>query len=333
MMNMKHFRVSNVIVSYIFLGVLATSCALGQLQSSQSPAAPSQKTQEVFATPQKAAEALIEAAEKFDVPALLQIFGPHGKEIVSTGDAVQDKNRASKFAEKGHEKNSVWIDPKLRSRAILAIGNEDWPFPVPLVKKSGKWYFDSKAGRTEILARRIGENELDAIAICHGFVEAQEEYASEIHDGSGINQYAQRIISAPGKQDGLVWRNPEGSLEGPISEPIAKAIEQGYTSRSEPYHGYYFKVLKGQGPAAPLGRLDFVINGVMIGGFALVAAPAEYRVTGVQTFIVSHDGVVYQKDLGPNTLQAFKETELYNPDKTWHRTDEQWPTEVAVTTN
>ncbi len=334
MAKMKNFRVPNVIVSYILFGVLVTSCALGQLpESSQTSAASSRNTQKVFATPQEAAEALIGGAEKFDVPALLEIFGLEGREIVSTGDAVQDKDRASKFAEKAHEKNSVWIDPKMRSRAILAIGNEDWPFPVPLVKKSGKWYFDSKAGRTEILARRIGENELDAIEICRGFVEAQKEYASEIHDDSGINQYAQRIISTPGKQDGLVWRNPDGSLGGPISEPLAKAIEQGYTSRSEPYHGYYFKVLKGQGPAAPLGRLDFIINGVMIGGFALVAAPAEYRVTGVQTFIVSHDGVVYQKDLGTNTLQAFKQTELYNPDKTWHRTDEQWPTEVAATTN
>jgi hypothetical protein len=142
-------------------------------------------------------------------------------------------------------------------------------------------------------------------------------------DASGVNQYAQRIISTPGKQDGLAWRNPDGTWDGPVGEGIARIIEQGYTSRSEPFHGYFLKVLKGQGPAAPLGQLDFVIQGVMIGGFALAAAPAEYKVTGVMTFIVSHDGIVYQKDLGPGTLDAFKKMELYNPDKSWRPTDDQ----------
>jgi hypothetical protein len=155
-------------------------------------------------------------------------------------------------------------------------------------------------------------------------VDAQHEYASEKHDGSGVNQYAQRIISTPGKRDGLAWRNADGTLEGPIAQGIAKALEQGYTNRGQPYHGYFFKILKGQGPAAPLGHMDFVVNGAMIGGFALAAAPAEYRVTGVQTFIVSYEGIVYQKDLGPNTLDTFKNMELYNPDKTWERTDDNW---------
>jgi hypothetical protein len=176
-----------------------------------------------------------------------------------------------------------------------------------------------------VLYRRIGRNELDAIAICRGFVEAQKEYALEVHDDSGVHQYAQRIISTPGKQDGLYWQNADGTPGGPITEAIAKAIAEGYSvEKRSAFHGYYFQVLKGQGPAAPLGELDYVINGMMIGGFALIAAPAEYRVTGVQTFIVSHDGIVYQKDLGPDTLNIAKKIERYNPDKSWHITTDEW---------
>jgi hypothetical protein len=168
-----------------------------------------------------------------------------------------------------------------------------------------------------LLYRRIGANELDAIQICHGYVDAQHEYAFKKRDGYQVNQYAQRIISTPGKQDGLTWQTKNGTWEGPIGEKIAQAIAEGYSNRDTPYHGYYFKVLKGQGPAAPLGQLDYVIKGVMIGGFALVASPAEYRVTGVKTFMVSQDGVVWQKDLGPTTLDQFKAMELFNPDSTW----------------
>ncbi len=149
-------------------------------------------------------------------------------------------------------------------------------------------------------------------------MEAEEEYALQKHDDSSVNQYAQRIISTAGKQDGLAWQNPDGSWGGPVGEGVAKAVEQGYTERGQPYHGYYFRVLKGQGPASPLGEIDFVVKGAMIGGFALAAAPAEYRVTGVQTFIVSHSGIVYEKDLGPDTLKEFKSMERFNPDKTWH---------------
>jgi hypothetical protein len=158
---------------------------------------------------------------------------------------------------------------------------------------------------------------LSAIEICRGFVEAQHEYALIKRGDSGVNQYAQRIISSPGKQDGLAWKNPDGSWGGPVGENVAHAIERGYSSRTEPYHGYFFKVLTGQGAAAPLGELDFVVKGVMIGGFALIAAPAQYRVTGVKTFMVSHDGVVYEKDLGPKTLEIAKTIERFNPDKSW----------------
>jgi len=324
-------KVLNIIVRSILLAglVAVLSCVL-KAPSQAAASTTSQSGQKTFATPRQAADALIQAAEPFDVSALNEILGPDGKDLVTTSDPIQDKNRAALFVTKAHEKISVTTDPKNHSRSLLSVGNDNWPFPVPIAQKAGKWYFDSKAGRTEILARRIGANELDAIQVCRGYVDAQKEYASEIHDDSGINQYAQRIISTPGKKDGLVWRNADGSLGGPISDAIAKAIEQGYSRRSEPYHGYYFKILKGQGPAAPLGQLDFVIEGVMIGGFALVAAPAEYRVTGVKTFIISHDGIVYQKDLGPDGLEVFEKMERYNPDKTWHRTNDEWPTEVAA---
>jgi Protein of unknown function (DUF2950) len=285
----------------------------------QSTAAIQQKS---FPTPQNAVTALIQAAASYDVPALLAILGLDGKDLVTSADSVRDKNAAAAFAAKATQKNVVTINKKNRNQATLSVGNDDWPLPIPLVKKDGGWYFDSKAGHDEVLRRRIGANELDAIQVCRGYVEAQHQYATQAHDG--VNQYAQKIISSPGKQDGLYWRNEDGSSGGPIGEAVARAIEEGYTSKG-PYHGYYFKILKGQGPAAPLGRLDYVIQGVMIGGFALVAVPADYRVTGVQTFIVNQDGLVYQKDLGPNSLRIAKQMELYDPDKSWRPTDDQWP--------
>ena len=276
-----------------------------------------------FDTPQQAAEALVNAAEKFDEATLRQIFGPGGDGIVLSGEYAQDREHAAGFAAEAREKQSVSLEPKGGNRAYLLVGNEEWPFPVPLVKSKNKWSFDAKAGRQELLYRRIGANELDAIQVCHGYVEAQYDYAFEKRDGYDVNQYAQRIISTPGKQDGLAWQNADGTWGGPVGEKVARVIEQGYTSRAEPYHGYFFKILKGQGPAAPLGEMDFVVKGIMIGGFALVAAPAEYAVTGVKTFIVSHDGVVYQKDFGPATLKEFLKMERYNPDRSWSPVQEQ----------
>ena len=276
-----------------------------------------------FDSPQQAADVLVDAAEKFDVVTLSQIFGPGGEDIVFSGEFGQDRERAAAFVSEAHEKKNVSVDSKSGNRAFLLVGNEEWPFPVPLVKKGDKWSFDSKAGRQELLYRRIGANELDAIQICDGYVEAQYDYAFEKREGYDVNQFAQRIVSTPGKQDGLAWQNPDGTWDGPIGQKVAGAIEQGYTSRGEPYHGYFFKVLKGQGPAAPLGEMNFVVKGIMIGGFALVAAPAEYDVTGVKTFIVSHDGVVYEKDFGPASLDEFKKMELFNPDKSWTPVPEQ----------
>jgi hypothetical protein len=271
-----------------------------------------------FDSPQQAADALIDAANRFDRHALEELFGPaFFNDIVLSGEEAQDRQRVSEFVAKAAEGASVSLEPENRKRAVLLVGSEDWPFPIPIVKRGARWSFDTGAGRQEILYRRIGANERDAIAICQGYVEAQHEYALQKREGYEVNQYAQRIISTPGKQDGLAWQTADGTWEGPVGEAIARALEQGYSRRGEPYHGYFFKVLRGQGPAAPLGQLDFVVNGAMIGGFALAAAPAEYRVTGVQTFIVSHDGVVYQKDLGETTLDEFERMELFNPDETW----------------
>jgi Protein of unknown function (DUF2950) len=270
-----------------------------------------------FATAEQAADAIIAAAANHDVPKVLKILGRGARELVVTADPTQDRARVSEFAAQAHEKRSIALDPANSTHAVLLVGKEDWPFPIPLVKRHGKWSFDAPAGRAEVLRRRIGGNELDAIEICLGYVEAQQDYALEKHNGSEVNQYAQRIISTAGRHDGLAWRNPDGTWGGPVGEPIAHAIEEGYTHKGEPYHGYFFKVLKGQGPAAPEGAVDYVLHGVMIGGFALVAAPAEYGRTGIKTFIVSHHGVVYEKDLGPGTLAAFSKMELFNPDNSW----------------
>jgi Protein of unknown function (DUF2950) len=295
-----------------------------EVPPAQSPAAaPHPVEGETFATPQQAADTLIAAAGKLDWTELAKIFGPSGKNVIFTGEDAQDRQRALGFAAEAKEKTTITVDPKTGTRAFIIVGNEDWPFAVPIVKINGKWSFDAKAGEQELLYRRIGANELDAISICRGYVEAQDDYALRSRKLYNVNQYAQRIVSTPGKQDGLTWLNANDTWEGPIGEQIAKAIAQGYTPGELPYHGYFYKVLKGQGPAAPLGQLDYVIEGVMIGGFALVASPAQYRVTGVKTFIVSYDGVVYQKDLGPDTLEQFKKMERFNPDPSWQPTNDQ----------
>jgi hypothetical protein len=316
------------------LVILPCSLTQAQEQSAAKGTASPSSAQKKFDTPQLASQALIQASDPFDANAMAEILGPEGKEIVQSADPVQDKNRAEHFAAMAHEKNSVAIDPKNPSKATFIVGSSDWPFPIPLVKKSGKWLFDSKAGKQEILYRRIGANELDAIQVCRGFVEAQKEYASEIHDNSGVNQYAQKIISTPGKHDGLYWKNDDGSAGGPVGEAVARAIDEGYSMKERSgFHGYYFKVLKGQGPDAPLGQLDYLVEGAMIGGFALVAVPAEYRVTGVNTFMVSYDGIVYEKDMGKDSLNIVKAMDRYNPDKTWHRTEDQWPDDEEPSVN
>jgi hypothetical protein len=272
---------------------------------------------ERFDSPEQATAVLIEAAEKFDVRSLINIFGPANSDIVLSGEFPQDRQHATDFVAEAREKKSVSLDPKNRNRAFLLVGNDNWPFPVPMVKRGARWSFDANAGRQEILYRRIGYNELDGIEVCHTYVEAQKEYGFRKREGYAVPQYARRILSTPGEQDGLAWQNSNGKWEGPLGENVARAIEQGYSSSSEPYHGYFFKILNGQGPAAPLGEMDFVVEGVMIGGFALAAVPAEYGVTGINSFVVGADGIVYQKDFGPASLAEFQKLQRFNPDKSW----------------
>lgn len=328
---MNPLRLPILVCALVTLSFFCTDLSAAPQAKSDAVTA-AQANQKQFNTPKEAADSLVQAAESFDVNTLKEILGPESSDVVSSKDPVEDKNRAMVFVAKAKEKMSIGTDAKNSNRAIVTVGNDDFPLPIPIVKQKGKWVFDMKSGRQEILNRRIGTNELDAIAICRGFVEAQNEYAQEKHDDSKVNQYAQRIISTPGKHDGLAWQNPDGTWGGPVGEGIARALEQGYTKKGEPFHGYYFKVLKGQGPAAPKGEMDFVVEGAMIGGFALAAAPAQYRVTGVKTFQIGPSGVLYEKDLGPDTLKTFETMDKYNPDKTWKPTDDDW-TEAAESSN
>jgi hypothetical protein len=319
MTSSKFALIASAIASFYLLGFDLRAAPASKSDAASAPAS----GQKQFDTPKQAADALVQVAANFDVAAAKEVLGPDSEDIVASEDPVQDKNRATEFAAKAKEKMSVQTDKKNPNHAVVLVGKDDFPLPIPLVKQKGKWFFDTKVGREEILNRRIGANELNAIEICRGFVDAQHEYAMEKHDGSKVNQYAQRVISTPGKHDGLAWQNPDGTWGGPVGEEVAKALEEGYSAQGgKPYHGYYFKVLKGQGPAAPLGEMDFMVGGAMIGGFALAAAPAEYRVTGVMTFIVGPDGVVYEKDLGTDTLKTFQSMDKYNPDKTWKVTED-----------
>jgi hypothetical protein len=293
---------------------LAQFMAVGVAAAVLLHAAPQPTQQRTFATPLEAIQATIDAAEHNDAAALLQLFGPDGKDILESGDPAQDKDARAEFARSAHEKLQVETDPTNPDRVTFAVGEQDWPFPVPVVRKDGKWRLDPVSGRLEILARRVGRNELNAMEISRGYVEAQLEYASEDRDKDGVLEYAQTISSSPGKQDGL-YSDGAPSL---VSKAFAAAAG---SSKPESYHGYYFRVLKSQGPEATGGALDYVVKGNMIGGFALVAWPAEYGVSGVQTFVVNHEGIVYGKDLGANTAVLARQMTRFNPDKSWRRID------------
>jgi Protein of unknown function (DUF2950) len=303
------------------VGTVVTASTAAEPKPASTTSAASSTTAvagpETFESAAKAADALVDAAEKFDVPSLIRIVGEDGEDVILTDEYALDRESAQEFAAQARKKKRIATDPKNDSRAFLLVGDEDWPFPLPMVKRQGRWSFDAAAGREELIRRRIGRNELDAIEICRGYVEAQFDYAYRKRQEYDVAQYAQRIIATAGKKDGLAWQNADGTWSGPIGEKIAHAIEQGYNLKADPYHGYFFKVLKGQGPDAPLGTMDYVVEGVMIGGFALIAAPAEYGESGLKTFMVSNTGVVYQKDLGPATLDAFQKMERFNPDKSW----------------
>jgi hypothetical protein len=273
--------------------------------------------QQTFSTPQAAAQALVDAAAKNDTAALLKLFGPGGKDIVQSGDAADDKTAREEFAAHARTKLQVEPDHDNPNRAVIVVGDRSWPFPVPLLHKNGQWFFNAAIGRVEILARRVGRNELAAIDVCRAYVEAQMEYASRDRNANGVLQYAQHIISTPGKKDGLYYEGQPETLVPKSFADAAAVLLQGKGKTPMPYHGYFFHILKAQGPDAPGGAMDYMVKGSMIGGFALIAWPAEYGVSGVQTLIVNHQGVVYEKDLGPQTATLARQTTLFNPNKSW----------------
>lgn len=275
--------------------------------------------QQAFNTPEEAAGALVSAARASDLKAFLAVLGPDGIEIVSSGDKVADATTRQKFIAAYDAKHQIVMEGD--NKAVMVIGQEEFPLPIPLVRRKGMWRFDTVAGRAEILARRIGKNELEAIQASLAYVDAQNEYAEKDRTGAGAKTYAQRIMSQPEKRDGLYWPVSPGEETSPLGDLFAQATSEGYRfggSRT-PFHGYYFKILTRQGATAPGGISDYIVGGKMIGGFALVAYPAEYRNSGVMTFLVNHDGTVFQKDLGPDTARIAERMSSFNPDRTWQK--------------
>ena len=278
----------------------------------------------VFASPDEASNALLAAAKSGDQNALLAIFGPDSKEVIYSGDAVQDKNTATAFAA-GYGVMHRWRNMPDGTQ-MLMVGADNFPFPIPLKKNAGgQWFFDTAAGKDEVLNRRIGRNELAIIEASGAVADAQAEYFSQLHDGEKTKQYASKFISDPGRQNGLYWKPADGQPASPLGPLAAFATAEGYSAKPEghtAFHGYYFRMLKGQTDKAPGGAKDYMVNGKMTGGFAFVAYPAEYRSSGVMTFIVGKDGVVYEKDLGKKTQSAGTSMKDYNPDSTWKKAQE-----------
>jgi hypothetical protein len=277
--------------------------------------------QRTFATPREAAQALLAAAQAADVSALSGMFGQGADEILNSGDAVEDKNNLARFVKRAKQSLKERVDPADANRATLLIGLDNFLFPIPLMRTGGRWHFDTPSGKTEILARRIGSNELDAIAAAKAYVDAQYDYATEDHNKNGVPEYVRKLIGSPGKRDGLFG---PGSDTPPtaFAQNVKRAEAEGYRKKGDartPYHGYYFKILLSQGRKARGGVMDYIQHASMIGGFGLVARPVEHGVTGIKTFVVNQDGVIYEKDLGPTTSAAAEAITAFDPDNTWRR--------------
>jgi hypothetical protein len=279
--------------------------------------------QKTFATPEEAVETLMRALKADDGKELLAIFGPAGKELVSSGDPVDDRQRRETFLREFDRKHGIQPEG---SRRVLIVGEKDWPFPIPLVPRGDRWIFDTTAGREEVLNRRIGENELSTIQTLLAVVDAQREYAIVDRDGDGIREYAEKFGSDPGRRNGLYWAVQPGEEPSPLGELVVGARAEGYSrsgprQRAIPYHGYYFRILKKQGKHAPGGAYDYVVKKNMIGGFAVVAYPSEFGSSGIMTFIVSHEGAVYQKNLGKQTAKSAGAMDSFDPDPSWRKVD------------
>jgi hypothetical protein len=310
-----------VLLPLIFALVCAAAISFSATYSSAATAKAQPKT---FASPEEAAKALVDALKTGDKAQLSVLFGPGSESLISSGDDVEDKATRERFLKNYEEKNS--LEKKGDDEVLLQVGKDDWPLPIPIRKKGSAWAFDTKAGKEEFLNRRIGRNELNVIDVLEAYVVAQREYAGKDRDGDGVYPYAQKFASAPGKKDGLYWKAGEGEEASPLGPFTARAAQEGYTRKTKsekpsPYHGYYFRILKAQGKNAPGGAYDYVVKGNMILGFGLVAWPAKYGSSGIMTFIVNQEGVVYQKDLGKGTAKAAGGMKRYDPDPTWQKVE------------
>ena len=279
-----------------------------------------------FKSPEEAVQALMNAVKGNDEKELLTILGPMGKELISSGDRVADQAGRDRFVKAFEGMNKLVKVNENDEKMVLLVGSEDWPFPIPIVKQGEGWFFDTLAGREEILNRRIGRNELNAIQVCLAYVDAQREYALKDRKGDKLFEYAQRFVSEAGKKNGLYWETKGDEPQSPLGPLIARASREGYTGKRpvgkrSPFHGYYYRILRAQGKDAPGGEYDYVVNGKMIGGFALIAYPAEFGNSGVITFMVNHEGVVYEKNLGKDTEKIAADVKQFNPDKTWKKVE------------
>lgn len=307
-------RFSHVLGYLIACSIVVSLCAQsGRAQETQ---------QKLFPSAHAAVTALVNAARNNDISVLLELLGPDGKELISSGDDVADKNGRAKFVQSYEQQHKLVATQP--GTFVLQVGASDWPLPIPIVKREGGWVFDSAAGKQEVLYRRIGENELDAIRVCRAVIQAEQEYAKQGHDGNPPGIFARRIRSEPGKENGLYWGPKDGESISPAGPLLAGAAEEGYekpVSRRIPYHGYLYRILTAQGLNAPGGAKDYIVDGKMTGGVAVVAYPAEYRSSGVMTFIANQRGIVYQKDLGEATQQVATEMTAFNPDSSWKKVE------------
>jgi hypothetical protein len=325
MKNSKHLIpavLAGALAAALAMDVPAQAPSAAPAAKAAAPAAKPAAAQRTFATPEEAGKALADAVRAADVNALLAVVGPSSKSWLFTGDKVSDANDWKQFLAAYDEKNA--FERKGDANAVLTVGKDDWPFPAPLVKRGAKWSFDTNAGREEIMNRRVGRNELDAIETVRAIVDAQREYAANDPDANGYADYARRFRSTPGKKDGLYWPDEVGGKLSPLGPLVATAALEGYKAaksgeKQQPFHGYFYRFLTSQGKDAPGGAYDYLVGDKLLGGFGIVAYPSNYGVSGVMTFVVNHEGVVYEKDLGAQSVAMGAAMTRFNPDATWRK--------------